>query len=299
MIAAGPLCFALYCAILVYCHRHETDGRIHPSRVKSLLDFSAVEIDIANPTARPFGPTSHGGDTGADPIQIADALVEAGLLESVGGWYVVHDYLKHNNSHAEREAIRAKLKQGGQKGAQRRWGHSSPDSHTYKEGDRPPDSPSHGVADGVTGSPPMPKGEGRREKGEFKAPPVPPARRPDAKANGYDDATTELAVGMQELLGRALSTIEILECQGALNQYAYLTVKDLLDRAREHQEYCDTHDLAMKRTVSGFSDSWRRENEHRADTGQPKASRVHLGRTAGATKLSDLLPSPPAKEAQA
>lgn len=88
-----------------------------------------------------------------------------------------------------------------------------------------------------------------------------------------DAALAELATGMHELLGRQLSSIDIIACKAALNQFAYLDIHDLIDRAREHQEYCRDHQLPEKRTVEGFSDTWRRENDHRADMGQPKRDR--------------------------
>jgi hypothetical protein len=118
-------------------------------------------------------------------------------------------------------------------------------------------------------------------------PPFPP-HAPDA----VKDPATELGLGMHELLGRQLSAIDLIECQGALNQYAYLTAADLLDRAGEHVTYCTEHNLPTPRTVAGFADTWRRENDHRADQGMPKASRTVNGRTTGMAALSDMLPIP-------
>lgn len=99
-----------------------------------------------------------------------------------------------------------------------------------------------------------------------------------------DDPALELGVAMHELLGRVLSTTDLIECQGALNQYAYLTGAELAARAYNHVDYCKDHDLPIPRSVGGFQDTWRRENDYRADHGIPKAERVAGGRTTGLTK---------------
>jgi hypothetical protein len=98
------------------------------------------------------------------------------------------------------------------------------------------------------------------------------------------DPATELGVAMHELLGRVLSAVDLIECQGALNQYAYLTAKDLSVRAIEHVDYCKDHALPPPRTVAGFSDTWRRENDYRADHGNAKADRVVARVAGGMTK---------------
>lgn len=99
---------------------------------------------------------------------------------------------------------------------------------------------------------------------------------------------TDLGVAMHELLGRMLSAVDLIECQAALNQYAYMTGKELAARAYEHVDYCRDHSLPTPRTVAGFSDTWRRENDYRADKGLPKADRVVAGRVAGMTKAFEM-----------
>jgi hypothetical protein len=102
------------------------------------------------------------------------------------------------------------------------------------------------------------------------------------------DPATELGVAMHELLGRMLSAVDLIECQAALNQYAYMTGKDLVVRAYEHVDYCKDHRLPTPRSVAGFADTWRRENDHRADKGLPKAERVTAGRVGGMAKAFEM-----------
>ena len=124
-----------------------------------------------------------------------------------------------------------------------------------------------------------------------EAPPDPPratAWPVDAFRNTQtDDPIVELAKGMHELLRRVLSQNDLIECQLALNQYAYLSAADLLARARDHVDYCRDHELPTPRTVAGFADSWRRENDYRADRGHAKATRDR--RTSLTNGLSQLV----------
>ncbi len=125
--------------------------------------------------------------------------------------------------------------------------------------------------------------EKSREEKSLNAPPTPSARRLDAFE---DEPTVELAKGMHQVFQRALSPLDVIECQAALNQYAYLTATDLIARAHEHVDYCKDHTprLPIPRTVAGFSDTWRRHNDYRADHGNAKADRVLRTATPGLTK---------------
>lgn len=210
-------------------------------------------------------------------------------------------YAKWQDTPEEIAGLRAARKEAGRAGAIAGWEKKKGTQNaTYKEDARPargqqPSGKLPALAEQTSSKPPAKsqqspaEREREKEKESLNAPPFPPTRQPDAVKNGYDDATTQLAVGMHEILGRQLSGVELIECQGALNQYAYLTGPELIDRAKDHQDYCKDHDLPAARTVGGFADSWRRENEHRADAGQAKAARVQLGRTAGSmTQVGDI-----------
>jgi hypothetical protein len=126
--------------------------------------------------------------------------------------------------------------------------------------------------------------EREKEREIFNAPPNPLG----GLNAGKDDPALELGVAMHELLGRQISTVDLIACQAAVNQYAYLTVKDLVIRAHDHVDYCKDHALPLPRTVEGFTDSWRRENDYRADKGLPKAERVTKGRVTGMTKAFEM-----------
>jgi hypothetical protein len=126
--------------------------------------------------------------------------------------------------------------------------------------------------------------EQERERERFNASPNPQG----GTGAGKDDPALELGVAMHELLGRQISTVDLIACQAAVNQYAYLTVKDLVVRAHDHVDYCRDHTLPTPRTVDGFSDTWRRENDYRADKGLPKAERVSGGRVTGMTKAFEM-----------
>lgn len=55
---------------------------------------------------------------GAQAMRLAQALVDAGLWETNGDGWVIHDYLDFNPSGAE---ISAKRSAAGKKGAEARW----------------------------------------------------------------------------------------------------------------------------------------------------------------------------------
>lgn len=99
---------------------------------------------------------------------------------------------------------------------------------------------------------------------------------PDAIANGQsDDPAMELAVGMHTLLGHPLSAVDVLACQAAINQYAYMDASALVGRALDHIQHCQGQKppLPIPRTIAGFSETWRSQNDWLADHGAPKAWR--------------------------
>lgn len=92
-----PASFGLYCAMIVYCHRNDTDGVIPVSRARGLLDFSS-----------------------GYPLALTH-LQARGLVTNAGpGNLEIHDYLLHNTSHAERIAKRT----AASTAARIRWGNA-------------------------------------------------------------------------------------------------------------------------------------------------------------------------------
>lgn len=97
---AGPLGFALHVAGITWCCRNLTDGFIPRTRVRSLLDFGGVMWDEDNPGAVACQGVSAGGRHGADPLAIAEHLVDVGLWkhDPDGRGYWLHDFLEYNPS---------------------------------------------------------------------------------------------------------------------------------------------------------------------------------------------------------
>lgn len=75
-----PSAIGAYAIMLSYCGDNLTDGYVDAGTAEFVLDISEQELD---------------------------ALQQAGLVESVEGGYVVHDYLEHNRS---RQQVMAKRK---------------------------------------------------------------------------------------------------------------------------------------------------------------------------------------------
>src|SRR6266566_2600806 len=97
ILEVGPFGFALYCAGLVHCHRAMSDGFIHRRKLRSLLDFT-VTITDQEDEIRTFTVKAE---------EVAAQLVRAGLWEEAPDGFTVHDYLKHNYSRQQIEALRS------------------------------------------------------------------------------------------------------------------------------------------------------------------------------------------------
>lgn len=89
--------FRLHTSAIHYCNRHETDGRVPASKVRTLV-----------PRFRESA---------------LDELTDRGMwvTNGTGDWHI-HDFLDWNASRAEREAKREAQRKGGRRGAQKRWG---------------------------------------------------------------------------------------------------------------------------------------------------------------------------------
>ena len=69
-----PSAIGAYAIILSYCGDNLTDGYVDSDTAEFVLDITVQELD---------------------------ALQQSGLIESVDGGYVIHDYLEHNRSHQQ------------------------------------------------------------------------------------------------------------------------------------------------------------------------------------------------------
>jgi hypothetical protein len=90
LLNAGVAAFGLYCAALSYAHARDTDGFIPRARLHNLVDFTGQPMNAA---------------------QVTQQLVELGKLEVVDDGFVVHDYLRHQQSHELREEFRESYRQ--------------------------------------------------------------------------------------------------------------------------------------------------------------------------------------------
>ena len=92
IVQAGPEAMALYVAGLCYCNRFQTDGKIPPSKARTLLDLPDVDTTIKR-------------------------LVTATLWEEQGdGRFQVHDYLEYQPSKEQVEEERRKRQAAGKAG---------------------------------------------------------------------------------------------------------------------------------------------------------------------------------------
>lgn len=200
------------------------------------------------------------------PTKVIEELVTLQLWERVPDGYLIHDFEKYL---PKKSTDRVRAFRERKRNAKATRG----EPLHIKGGNAPEtsgNSSSHARGFPVPDPVPVP----------VKAPPAPSGGN-GKPSDAVKDPTTELGLGMHELLGRQLSAIDLTECQLALNQYAYMSATDLIARAHEHVEYCADHELPTPRTVAGFADTWRRENDHRADQGLPKATRDPRARVSG------------------
>ncbi len=96
--SAGPLGMALQVAALCYCNRYLTDGFIPMAVAPRLVYFEGL----------------------ADPLDVIDRLIEAGIWVEVQGGYQIHDYLEYQPSKSEVEETREKRRAAGAKGGRSR-----------------------------------------------------------------------------------------------------------------------------------------------------------------------------------
>ena len=125
IVAAGVYGFALHVAAISWCCRNLTDGVIPFARVSGLLHLKQVQIDSANPFALADGDSSMGGETGLDPVDVADHLVAVGLWRDVPGGYELNDFLEYNPS---RESVLSERARGKKRAEESRTKTRSPET---------------------------------------------------------------------------------------------------------------------------------------------------------------------------
>lgn len=209
------------------------------------------------------------------PLSVVKELVERRMWDEVEGGYVVHEF-EQGLPGKSTERVRAWRDKKKKERLQ-----ASPETVTQ---------PLRGVSAHARAVPepdpvPVPRNASK------EATPVVRTTPADAVQNGLtDEPVTQLAVGMHELFGRALSGEELLACQAAVNQYAYMSADEFLRRARDHIKACQQHDppLPVPRTVGGFSGTWREQNDWLADHGSPKAWRP-AAKPSGMTSVGEAL----------
>lgn len=94
--SAGPLGMALQVAALCYCNRYLTDGFVPMAVAPRLVYFEGL----------------------ADPFDVINRLIDAGLWVQVEGGYQIHDYLEYQPSKSEVKETREKRRAAGAKGGQ-------------------------------------------------------------------------------------------------------------------------------------------------------------------------------------
>lgn len=88
-----------------------------------------------------------------------------------------------------------------------------------------------------------------------------------------DDLGLQLAVRMTQLLGRDLAPMEVSMCSIFVDDFAYLSVDDMVERARSHVAHCKAAKLPLPQKMHGFRETLRLQNDHVADGGAAKAWR--------------------------
>jgi len=121
----APLCGWLFVCALAYCNRQLTDGRIPKPHIHKLANFRHVHVETASIGRGADKLASFTDDITCD--RLADILVDVGLWEVDGEYFVIHDYLDYQPSRADVDAQRAALSEkrrdAGRKGAEGRWVH--------------------------------------------------------------------------------------------------------------------------------------------------------------------------------
>jgi hypothetical protein len=134
---AGPLAAWLYICGLCYCQRHLTDGFIPRHALPMLMCY----------------PSTNGQAPSEVTDSLAHALVEAHLWQETTRGYLVHDYLKYQQSRAQVEHNRTSRSRAAKIAANARWhakpapGLDKPARHAKSMRRRMPNaSPSHPIA---------------------------------------------------------------------------------------------------------------------------------------------------------
>lgn len=210
------------------------------------------------------------------PASVIAELVQLNAWEKVADGYLVHDfevYLPKKSTdrvRAFRERKRAQAEQNGT-GPQRPSNGHETVSIPLREtgGNSSPHARAHPdpVPDPVPVTPKAPSKS-----------PSPSARTrahlKDQLQPDHTDLALQLAARISaDVVQRTLTPLEVGYVEGWLNEYAYLSVDDMIERVRSHNDWCKQQHMAEPSSLSGYNNSLRIENDHRADSGAPKAHR--------------------------
>ena len=111
----APLAGWLYIAGLCYCNRQLTDGRIPKAHIPRLCPFTHISIETGG-----ISDIASFSDE-AEPHEIAEMLVMAGLWEDEDRWYYkVHDYEQYQPSKEQVEKERNQGKERAERFRERR-----------------------------------------------------------------------------------------------------------------------------------------------------------------------------------
>jgi hypothetical protein len=109
-----------------------------------------------------------------------------------------------------------------------------------------------------------------------------PIQRADASLS---EEAMAIVACVQELLGQTLSPLHQAICSGFLDEYAYLGLEGITKRMRDHAAWCKANDKPLPRTVHGFQNTLRGQNDFLADQGGTKADHHVNGRTSGLERV--------------
>jgi hypothetical protein len=114
----APACGWLYVCGLAYCNRQLTDGRIPKAHVHRLASFRHLSIGTGRVGSNeaPLAPMPEA----IDADELAEMLVDAGLWEDDGDFFLVHDYGEYQFTKVEVEAMREQRRQAGRIGGKAR-----------------------------------------------------------------------------------------------------------------------------------------------------------------------------------
>lgn len=175
----GPLGLALWVTSIAWSNRNLTDGFVPRAKAKTLLDWEGVAWHM-------WRGEIVGGGEDAEALDVAAALVNAGLWVEADGGFRIHDYHDYQPSKDEVEAGRRQKQEAGRKGAAVRWGSGDSTRHSGPMAD----AIAPAIANGWQNDAPNPKKEKEKEKE--------PAASADAERRADVDSLCDLLAKLVE-----------------------------------------------------------------------------------------------------